>query len=287
LRTVLSLPGALSWPGDQPGSPDLVFRPGDVPPELDDPVVDFEALQITADGTALVRLAGIGYFLLRGSEVICALETAPDAPEITAAVYGNVLACISWRRGQLALHGSAVAIDGRAVLLLGPRDLGKSLLASALARRGHSLLSDEVAAVAGARCFPAGSMLSLADDALNAAGIAPDPLPQYTNFPLAKRLWIAGPRPEPRPYEIAAVLRLKKAEASAPIEPMRLEGEEAIETVLDQFYRRDMLKILDTGSAARREAEALIDAAPVYRFPVPRTLTRVDEVADHILDLVR
>jgi hypothetical protein len=254
---------------------------------LADPVLDLEALQIAADGTALVRLDGIGRFLLRGAEVVCALETEPDAPEVTAAVYGNVLACIAWRRGQLALHGSAVAIEGGAVLLLGPRETGKSLLAGALARRGHCMLSDEVAAVADARCFPAGSMLSLADDALIAAGIAPDPLPQYTNFPIAKRLWIGGPRPEPRPYEIAAVLRLKKAGADAPIEPARLESDVAIEAVLDQFYRRDMLRILETGITARREAEALIEAVPVYRFPVPRSLDRVEEAADHIADLVR
>jgi hypothetical protein len=287
LRTTLPLPAALPWPADPDGSPDLIFRPGAVPSALADPVLDLEALQIAADGTALVRLSGIGCFLLRGSEVIYALETEPDAPEVTAAIYGNVLACICWRRGQLAFHGSAVAIDGRAVLLLGPRELGKSVLAAALARRGHGMLSDEVAAVAGARCFPAGSMLSLADDALIAAGIAPDALPQYTNFPIAKRLWFAGPRPEPRAYEIAAVLRLRKAEVDAPIEPVRLESEAAIETLLDQFYRREMLTILETGIVARREAKALVAAIPVYRFPVPRTLDRIEEAADHMVDLVR
>ncbi len=258
-----------------------------MPGTLADPVLDLEALQIAADGTALVRLAGIGNFLIHESEVVYALETEPAAPEVTAAVFGNVLACICWRRGQLALHGSAVAIDGRAVLLLGPRELGKSLLAGALVRRDHCLLSDEVAAVAGARCYPAGSMLSLADDALIAAGIAPEGLPQYTNFPLAKRLWRAGPHPEPRAYEIAAVLRLRKAEADAPIEPARLESAPAIEALLDQFYRRDMLRILETGTGARREASALLAAAPVYRFPVPRSLARVEEVADSIIDLVR
>jgi hypothetical protein len=287
LRTHLPLPAALLWPADRPGAPDLTFRPGAVPPALAEPVLDLEALQIAADGTALVRLNGIGHFLLHGAEVTCALETEPDAPEVTAAIYGNVLACISWRRGQLALHGSAVAIDGKAVVLLGPRDTGKSLLAAALVRRGHCMLSDEVATVAGGQCFPAGSMLSLADDALIAAGISLDDLPQYTNFPIAKRLWIAGPRPEPRGYDIAAVLRLRKAEADAPIEPVRLDSDDAVTALLDQFYRRDMLKILETGIGAGREAAALIEAAPVYRFPVPRTLDRVEEVADHMEDLVR
>ena len=287
LRTGLPLPAAIPWPADRPDSPDLSFVAGEVPAALADPVVDHSVLQVAADGTALIRLPGIGQFLLRGSELVCALETEPDAPEVTAAIFGNVLACLCWRRGQLALHGSAVAIGGQAILLLGPRDAGKSVLAAALARRGHGVLADEVAAVAGGRCFPAGSMLSLADDALAAAGIVPDELPQYCNFPIPKRLWLAGPRPEPRPYAIAAVLRLKKAEADAPHGAEPLQDEAAIEAILGQFYRSDMLKVLGTERSARREAQALMAAAPIYRFPVARTLACVEEAADRIEDLAR
>jgi hypothetical protein len=286
LRTDIPLPAVIRWPADCPGAPDLTFIPGDVPESLADPVVDLSALQIAADGTVLVRLGGIGRFLLRETEVLCDLETEPDAPEITAGIFGNVLACICWRRGQLALHGSAVAIGDRAVLLLGPAAKGKSLLAAALARRGHAVLSDEVAVVADGKCYPAGSMLSLADDALMAAGEDPEPLPQYTNFPIPKRLWIAGPPPEPRPYAIAAVLRLKKAEPDAPTRLERLEGEEAIAAVIDQFYRRDMLGVLDTCITARREAEMLAAVAPIYRFPIAHDLARVEEVADRIAELV-
>src|SRR4051812_43369704 len=213
----------IPWPTDRLGPPDWTFRQGDVPAALDHPIVDYSVLQIAADGTALVRLPGIGHFLLREAEVLFALDTEPDAPEVTAAIFGNVLACICWRGGQLALHGSAVAIAGRAVLLLGPVATGKSLLAAALARRGHCVLADEVAAVADGACHPAGSLLSLADDALSAAGIDPGALPQYANFPIPKRLWTAGPRPEPRPYPIAAVLRLAKAEPDAPNQPERLD----------------------------------------------------------------
>jgi hypothetical protein len=276
----------IPWPEDRPGVPDLAFVPGDVPLALENPVVDYSVLQIAADGTALVRLPDIGHFLLRETEVVCALETAADAPEITAAIFGNVLACICWRRGQLALHGSAVAIDGKAVLLLGPVATGKSLLAGALARRGHCVLADEVAAVADGHCDPAGSLLSLADDALIAAGIDPDVLPQYSNFPIPKRLWTAGPPAEPRPYPVAAVLRLAKAEPDAPNQPERLAAEAAIEAVLGQVYRRDMLRVLDTEITARREAAKLCATAPVYRFPVARSLDRVEEAADRIVALI-
>lgn len=46
--------------------------------------------------------------------------------------------------GGLALHGSAVVIDGRAVAFVGPSRRGKSTLAAAFARAGHPFLTEDV-----------------------------------------------------------------------------------------------------------------------------------------------
>ena len=35
--------------------------------------------------------------------MICDLDVPPDAPELTAVIFGNVLTCICSRRGQLPL----------------------------------------------------------------------------------------------------------------------------------------------------------------------------------------
>ncbi len=282
LWTGLPLPGTIPWPSQDAGQPDVAFTTGAVPDNLVGPVVDRGVLQIAADGTALARFDDIGYFLIERDKVTCDLCVQPDAPELVPVVFGNVLACICWRRGQLALHGSVVAIDGRAVLLLGRIATGKSVLAAALARRGHIVLSDEVATVANGQCFPSGAPLQLADDALLAAGIDPEPLPLYSNFPIPKRHWTGGPAPQPRPYPVAAVLRLGKADPDAPVEPELLDGRDAAEEILGQFYWTDMLDVLDSRVWAEREAAALAAAAAIYRFPVPRDLTRVDEVVARI-----
>lgn len=282
LRTGLPLPATLPWPDADRGAPDLIFAPGAVPGALADPAIDRDFLQIAADGTALVRFDDIGRFLIRDGVVTYDLAVAEDAPELTPILFGNILACICWRRGQLALHGSAVAIGGRAVMLLGRVATGKSLLAAALARRGHCLLADEVVVAAGAMCFPTGGPLQLADDALLAAGIDPSPLPRYDNFPIPKRHWSAGPAPEPRPYPVAAMICLSKALPDAPVDPRPLASDEAAAAILNHFYWRDMLDLLDSRSSAEREAAALVDAATVFDLAVPRDLARVDEIASAI-----
>lgn len=281
--TGLPLSGTLPWPGTDEGDPDVTFVTGAVPGALADPVADRSVLQIAADGTALARFPGIGRFLIRERTVVCELEVEPDAPELVPVIFGNVLACICWRRGQLALHGSAVAVDGSAALLIGPIATGKSVLAAALARRGHAVLGDELTAVRQGECLPAGAPLQLADDALQAAGIDPEPLPVYRNFPIPKRHWIGGATAEPRPYPVAAVIRLRKGEADSPPEAERA----AADAILEQFYWPGMLDLRGSRAVAAGEAERLAERARIYRLAVPRRLDRIEETAEFIENLVR
>lgn len=287
LRTGLVLPESLAWPERDRRTPDVMFAEGRVAESLKNPVLDLEVLQVASRGTALVRFPGIARFLIRKRRAVAELEIDHAAPELTAVMFGNVAAAICWRRGQLALHGSAVAIHGRAVLLLGRTDTGKSLLAAALALRGHSALSDELAAVARGRCYPAGSALCLADDALRALGIARRGLPQIRHWRLAKRLWRSGPGPEPQSYPVGAVVCLKKGEPGGRNRMRRLRDDAAIDAILNQFFRRGMLEIGDSARIARREARAVARVAPVYEFTVARDLDRIGVAADAIEKLVR
>jgi hypothetical protein len=60
---------------------------------------------------------------------------------------GPVLGFALRIRGVLALHASAVLIDGRAVALVGPSGAGKSTTAAAFAAAGIPVLADDVLAV--------------------------------------------------------------------------------------------------------------------------------------------
>src|SRR6266853_327014 len=58
---------------------------------------------------------------------------------------GPVIAFALRLRGIICLHASSIAVDGRAIALLGQPGAGKSTTAAAFARLGYSILSDDVA----------------------------------------------------------------------------------------------------------------------------------------------
>ena len=84
-------------------------------------------------------------FLIRnGNEIY--VSPMKDSSEKYQRLYilGTCMGAILMQRKILPLHGSAIAIEGRAYAIVGDSGAGKSTLASAFLRRGYQLLSDDV-----------------------------------------------------------------------------------------------------------------------------------------------
>ena len=69
---------------------------------------------------------------------------APDLDEVPLPLCSTVAAQVLAWRGHVPLHGSAVAFDGRAILIAGKSGAGKSTLAHALVECGGQLVSDDL-----------------------------------------------------------------------------------------------------------------------------------------------
>jgi hypothetical protein len=62
-------------------------------------------------------------------------------------ITGIVLAIVLVQRGRMVLHASAVAINGNAIIFLGDKGAGKSVMAGSLHRHGHRMLADDTTVV--------------------------------------------------------------------------------------------------------------------------------------------
>ncbi|MHA6485257.1 aldolase [Paenibacillus sp. strain BS8-2] len=70
-----------------------------------------------------------------------------NSDKIRLFLLGSCMGVILMQRRILPLHGSALAIDGRAYAIVGASGAGKSTLSSYLLQQGHELLSDDLIAV--------------------------------------------------------------------------------------------------------------------------------------------
>ncbi len=109
---------------------------------------------------------------------------------------GPVLGFVLRLRGRTCLHASAVAVDGRALALVGPAGAGKSTTAAALADRGCPVLSDDMLplepAPAGLLAHPAYPRLRLWPESVQHLYGSPDALPPLTPTWDKRYLDVAG-----------------------------------------------------------------------------------------------
>jgi hypothetical protein len=80
-----------------------------------------------------------------GTHLWASWPPSSSLQEASTYLLGPVLGILLRFRGALCLHASAVVIDGKAVLFVGPPGAGKSTTAAALARLGHPVLADDIA----------------------------------------------------------------------------------------------------------------------------------------------
>lgn len=128
--------------------------PCDVTIELTDrdiPAPDLEGREEYHDinkTSALLYLNEIGKFLIEGgTKITVVLNPDADLGVVQVIIIGTMMAILLFQRGRLVLHGSAIRIGDRAVAFLGTSGAGKSTIAAALTRRGHTLITDDVAPI--------------------------------------------------------------------------------------------------------------------------------------------
>lgn len=84
------------------------------------------------------------YCIQDGNKIIVSPMNGSDENHVRLYVLGTCMGALLLQRKILPLHGSAIAINGKAYAIVGDSGAGKSTLASAFLNKGYQLLSDDV-----------------------------------------------------------------------------------------------------------------------------------------------
>ncbi|HYJ78817.1 MAG TPA: hypothetical protein VEW03_04420 [Longimicrobiaceae bacterium] len=145
-----------------------------------------------------------------------------DATLEDTATYllGPILAFVLRLRGLLAVHASAIEMEGTAVLIVGPSGAGKSTTAAGFAMHGWPVLTDDLAVIAPrgdhVDVVPTYPRVRLWDDSVHGLWGGRRVLPLLTPTWEKRYLPLSAERAEftQRPLPLRAIFLLREREAS-------------------------------------------------------------------------
>jgi hypothetical protein len=207
--------------------------------------------------------------------------------DIAVYLLGPVFGFLLRLRGVVCLHASAIAVDGRAIVLQGPAGAGKSTTAAAFARLGLPVLSDDIVAIEERRgafvVQPGHPRLRLWPDSVRALFGHPDALPPLAPNWDKRCLDLAAPRSESDlrslPLDSVYMLSERQDNETAPC----ISGVAAREGLIDLIANTYANNLLDPGMRANefRLLSRLMASVPVRRVVPhadPASLSRLCEV---------
>ena len=277
------------WQGEDT-RPDIRIRVGHVPDGLDDLIFDESFFQVARDGSCRFAVPGTAAAYLvnaDGTEVTVAGDPRDDS--VRLFLLSAVFSTLCHKRNLLAIHASCVNTGGRAIAFAGPSASGKSVLAAAFLKAGHTIVADDVtvidvAAQGGPMALPAFPRLRLWPDALKGLGIEHDRLersrPGIEKYDLAVE-HAFGTRPVP----LAAVFHIQPDRNRAGDSCTRTQGGRALQEMAEVVYRARTCRALKGETALFLSVSQLCAAVPGWSLAYrPGFNALPSRVADIIAD---
>jgi len=224
----------------------------------------------------------------KGHEIVASWRLGYSLEDAATYLVGPILAFVLRLHGSVCLHASAVAIEGRAIALVGSPGAGKSSAAAAFAKSGYSVMSDDVVALVEQKdCFrvePGYPRVNLWPDAARALFGSEDALPRGTPTWDKRFLALDQDRfrfePQALPLGVVYVLRTRDAGRSAcRIDPVLPPS--AIVTLVANTY---LNYLLDKNMRSKEFAVLgrLVNSIAVRIVDSPDATSQLGELAEAI-----
>jgi hypothetical protein len=244
-----------------------------------------------AEDAEVLRMGDVADYVIGDERIECHLHNPELEYLIEIHALGIVLAYWLERQGSLAVHASGVVVGGGAIGILAPSEGGKTTLAAALLRAGHSLLADDLLAIEetadGIRAHPGFPQMRMWPDDADYFVAGHEHL-EFAHPGFTKRRVPVGEGfgafhgtsaplsaiyvPERRPGSSGGVV----------IEPVR--GADGVRALLRAMFTELPPGLGDSPGERLRLLAGVVAAVPVKRLSYPNGRGRLDDVVTAIED---
>lgn len=274
---------------NDPSNPDvdIVDGSGQLEPVPDSvPGEGTRRIQATA-GQCRLTYDGIGTFLVEdGSRVAFDADdeaiAAGDVPsKVVRRLFENeMMGILCHQRGVLVLHASAVAVEGRAAVFLGPCGAGKSTTAAAFHAQGYTVLEDDVVCIqsddGGPRVRPGVPQLRLKPDAIDALGIEGTTRPEGGTGSV-KRYKHLEPSRGPVPLTACYLLTRSEELTVEPVDPR-----ERVLELITRTYTGGMLEETDATGTNLTQCSQVATTVPFRRLSRPQRHDALPDLVERV-----
>lgn len=243
---------------------------------------------IVKENLVMFQVPDTATFLVQdGKKITVSPSLGVEEDKIRLYILGTCMGAILMQRKVLPLHGSAIAINGKAYAFVGNSGAGKSTLASAFLSRGYQLLSDDVIAVSLEEhnkpyVLPSYPQQKLWQESLHEFGMETEnyqPLfERETKYavPVTSQFY-ANPLP------LAGVIELVKSE-SEQIELFRIEKLESIRTLFFHTFRHSFIQRLGLTQWHFKLSVNILNEIEVYQIKRPTSRFTAHDMVSLILE---
>jgi hypothetical protein len=213
------------------------------------------------------------------------LDLVPEAPRgiVQTLVANLAFGVLLHQRRVLTLHASAVSIGGQVVAFIGDKGWGKSTMASALYRRGHDIVTDDVLGIDAAAEGPVRAragvpQLKLWPDAVaNTLGEDPDRLERIYDQTEKRVRRVEAQRLAQQPLARIYVLGGEEHLDFHPLPP-----QQAFLHCMQHAYTKRILRQTESAAWHLRQVSRLANDEIVWALRRPQDLELVPEIARRV-----
>ncbi|TDL92311.1 aldolase [Vibrio vulnificus] len=239
----------------------------------------------------MFEVPGLAVFSIENGKTITFSTYGSDKEDkVRLYILGSCLGILLMQRKVLPLHGSAIAIEGKAYAFIGESGAGKSTLASSFVNKGYKLLSDDVVAITLTEenqpwVIPSYPQQKLWQESLNAFGMNStnyQPLfDRTTKFSIPVQTDFYN-----KPLPLGGIFELAGADiVSIDLQP--IEKLHRFQVMHLHTYRRSLIERMNMMDWHFKICAKCMNAVPIYRLRRPTSTFTAHEIVTTVLSVIK
>lgn len=129
------------------GECDVRIVIGSVPKNIEKVLEDSDQYQLSKTEFMFDIKNIAKYYVIEGRKIVIEPYVEADYDSITVYLMGTAMGVLLIQRNLVAIHGSAVSVDHRALIITGDCGAGKTSLCSGFRKNGYGFLADDISAL--------------------------------------------------------------------------------------------------------------------------------------------